>query len=137
MLVALPHLSVSHGYLSCTNIDDGLHTHTHTVLRPPCSHISQTSVVYTWFRMMNTYKELGLTAAHLVKIYAGNAYVTMVLHIYIYLKCDLWILDASLSVIFVYGTYESIVLQLTSLKTSLSSAQIKLFLVRRLMSTAS
>jgi hypothetical protein len=30
MLVALPHLSVSHGYLSCTNIDDGLHTHRST-----------------------------------------------------------------------------------------------------------
>jgi hypothetical protein len=30
MLVVVPYLSVSHGYLSCTNTDDGLHTHTHT-----------------------------------------------------------------------------------------------------------
>jgi hypothetical protein len=51
---------------------------THTVPRPPCSHISQASVVYTWFRMMNTYKDLVLTAAHLVKSYTGNVYVTIV-----------------------------------------------------------
>ena len=28
MLVVVPYLSVSHGYLSCTNTDDALHTHT-------------------------------------------------------------------------------------------------------------
>jgi len=42
MLVVVPYVSVSHGYLSCTNIDDGLHTHirthpVHTSLREELS----------------------------------------------------------------------------------------------------
>jgi len=34
ILMVVPYVSVSHGYLSCTNIDDGLHTHTHTHTQP-------------------------------------------------------------------------------------------------------
>jgi hypothetical protein len=67
MLAAVPYLSVSHGYLSCTNIDDGLHTYT------PCSHICQTSVVYTWLRAMNTHPDI--PAAHLARNATVNMYV--------------------------------------------------------------
>lgn len=109
--------------------------YTHTVLRPPCSHISQTSVVYTWFPMMNTYRDLGLTAAHLVKSYTGNVCVTIVLHILF--KCGLWIFRTTFVVMFIYDKQGSIVLQLIAWRISHSNVWKLLYFVHRLILTKS
>jgi hypothetical protein len=117
MLVALPHLSVSHGYLSCTNTDDGLHTH--RSMATLFTHLSDKRCLYLVpYDIQRIGPNCGPSCENLHRKRVRH-YSTA----YIFFKCGLWILHTSLSVMFVYGKHESIVLQLTSLKTSHSKVK--------------
>jgi hypothetical protein len=109
----LPHLSVSHGYLSCTNTDDGLHTH--RSMATLFTHLSDKRCLY-----LVSYDEF-------IQRFWTNCdpfwkVRTPILHPSVvpqkFAKSGLGILHTLLAVMFVHGKHESIVLKLISLKTS-------------------